>query len=336
MRKPVRAKTGNNQYLVFTRAMALAKELGITPMYERIRVLEGIPEADLPSSSLSTTLSTPSRVSTTPALSWSASPMTSGGRASSAGRMTTIVEVESNAKDSDTEVYAPLPKRKRTLRERIKLTLEECLTPLDNPLDDQGDDLMDNTLDVKSDNKSNVVSDGETTISLRITDAENKLDEFFNRTMLVHFSSRTELYADCLPLCAASSVASPSRSVDVTCITVATPVRIATDNNECTHHSSYARCVRCKGKRRQIEQQYSTMWMLYSGALMHFTFTMNNFADFCHYKVHQPLYTADGITYMTGKGTVFLSLETGTTIKLNSVTFVPNLTHKLISMGALL
>ena len=50
------------------------------------------------------------------------------------------------------------------------------------------------------------------------------------------------------------------------------------------------------------------------------------------------LYTrnTDGITFMTGEGTVFLTLESGKTIRLKNVALVPNLTNKLVSMGALL
>ena len=58
------------------------------------------------------------------------------------------------------------------------------------------------------------------------------------------------------------------------------------------------------------------MWMLDSGASMHFTFSMNDFADFQPFDTHRPLQTADGVTYMTGAGTVFLVLETGKTVKL--------------------
>ena len=76
--------------------------------------------------------------------------------------------------------------------------------------------------------------------------------------------------------------------------------------------------------------------MLDSGASMHFTFSMNDFADFQPYETHRPLQTADGVTYMTGAGTVFLVLETGKTVKLINVGFVPNLRSKLVSMGALL
>ena len=78
------------------------------------------------------------------------------------------------------------------------------------------------------------------------------------------------------------------------------------------------------------------MWMLDSGASMHFIFTMSDFADFHYYNVQQPLYMADGVTYMTGEGTVFLALESGRTMKLTSIAFIPNLTNKLVSMGALL
>ena len=69
---------------------------------------------------------------------------------------------------------------------------------------------------------------------------------------------------------------------------------------------------------------------------MHFTFSMNDYANFRYYKVHCPLYTADGVTYRTGEETVILPLESGKTIELTSVALVPNLTNKLISMGALL
>ncbi len=172
------------------------------------------------------------------------------------------------------------------------------------------------------------------TISLGATEEED-LDEWFDSYVSVFPSHHSKLYAD-FPLYLAGEGASSSCRVDSTCIPIAISLCLATEDNTCLHCSSFAKCARCKGKGKQSNQHTSNMWMLDSGASMHFTFSMNNFADFQPYETHRPLQTADGITYMTGAGTVFLVLETGKTVKLINIGFVPNLRSKLVSMGALL
>ena len=64
-------------------------------------------------------------------------------------------------------------------------------------------------------------SDGEATISLGVTDAEAKVNEFFSQTWSVHPYPCNELYADCLPIAAVTSVANPSHSMHVP---IATPI----------------------------------------------------------------------------------------------------------------
>ena len=182
-----------------------------------------------------------------------------------------------------------------------------------------------------------VTDDRESAVSLGQSECEDDVEVFFDQTWYAHHPlSHSESYADCLHP-AVTSVASSSRRVarprDVP---VATPLRLATDDNTCHHRSSYAECAHCKGKQRTNQSDSSMMWMLDSGASMHFTYSIDDFADFHYYKSRRPLHTADGITYMTGEGTVLVPLETGSTLKLTSVALVPNLTNKLISLGALL
>ena len=64
-------------------------------------------------------------------------------------------------------------------------------------------------------------SDGEAAISLGVTDAEAKVNEFFSQTWSVHPYPYNELYADCLPIAAVTSVANPSHSMHVP---IATPI----------------------------------------------------------------------------------------------------------------
>ena len=120
-------------------------------------------------------------------------------------------------------------------------------------------------------------------------------DDFFNKAWYVRQPlSRNELYADCLHP-AVLSVANSSRCVDVphVDVPVATPLRLATDDNTCHHRSSYAECARCKGKGKQPAERVDSAWMLDSGASMHFTYSMNDYVDFRYYGAQRPLNTAD-------------------------------------------
>ena len=179
------------------------------------------------------------------------------------------------------------------------------------------------------------MDEGEDAISLGLSDFEDEVNTFFDKSWYVnHTLPYNELYANCLHP-AVTSVAPPSRHVELP-VPVATPLRLAAEDNTCCHHSTLAECAQCKGKGKQPAERSDSLWMLDSGASMHFTYSMNDYADFRYYGARRPLYTADGVTYMIGEGTVLVPLESGSILKLTNVALVPNLTSKLVSMGALL
>ena len=321
LHKPVRKTTGNHMYLSLTRALSLAEDLRIQATPEHIRTLEDLVRQLLISTDSLTTSSktlcdteivfsddlsvsnSQSRIETDSYASRETSPMRSGTAALRFGKIKARSSATTDGEDplsSDMDEPVPAPKRKRTLKER-----------LDDPMD-----VMDDA------------------VSLGLTDCEDEVEEFFDRTWYVYRPLHyTESYADCLHP-AVTSVASPSLCiVSKRDVPVATPLRLATEDNTCLHHSSYAECARCKGKNRQPTEYNDPdrAWMIDSGASMHFTFCLDDYVDFHYYSTPQPLHTADGVTNMIGEGTVLVPTEFGTTLKLTNVTLVPNLTYKLIS-----
>ena len=240
---PVREHIGDNQYPSLTRALALAEDLGIPPTFERLRTLEKALESQSSTDSsitssekqpsflssmkedmqlddsarsasrtptpLSDTRSTPSR---TP------SPTRSGTAALVFGKRTSTHS--SVAGTSDLEDL-PKNKRKRTLKERVAPTLIERMG---EPMDE-----------------------GEDAISLGLSDFEDEVNTFFDKSWYVNHSlPYNELYADCLHP-AVTSVAPSSRHVELP-VPVATPLCLSAEGNICCHHSTLAECAQCEGK----------------------------------------------------------------------------------------
>jgi hypothetical protein len=104
-------------------------------------------------------------------------------------------------------------------------------------------------------------------------------------------------------------------------------------NDICAHHTSYSKCVKCKGK--QVSNKINDLWLLDSGASFHFTNNMDDFAKYSPLK--KPVYvaTATSTTGVIGVGTVILNYESQV-VRLAPVYYIPELNCRLISMGTLL
>ncbi|TBU25560.1 hypothetical protein BD311DRAFT_669430, partial [Dichomitus squalens] len=173
LRKLVCVATGNNKYLSLTRAISLAEELNILATPKRIWTLENLVRqlptstgssmtfsetlremetifSDVPSASIS--LSSPDT-------SREPSPIRSGTATLRLGRTKAPSPLTTDGEDplsSDKEEPVPPPKRKHTLKERLAPTLRERL---DEPMDE-----------------------ADNAVSLGLTDAEEEIDDFFERT----------------------------------------------------------------------------------------------------------------------------------------------------------
>ncbi|EJF60681.1 hypothetical protein DICSQDRAFT_170830 [Dichomitus squalens LYAD-421 SS1] len=173
LRKPVCVATGNNKYPSLTHAISLAEELDILATPERIRTLENLmrrlPTSTGSSMTSSETLREMETVSSdvpsasislsSPDTSREPSPIRSGTAALRLGRTKAPSPLTTDGEDPlflDEEEPVPPPKCKRTLKERLAPTLREHL---DDPMDEADD-----------------------TVSLGLTDAEEEIDDFFERT----------------------------------------------------------------------------------------------------------------------------------------------------------
>ena len=103
-------------------------------------------------------------------------------------------------------------------------------------------------------------------------------------------------------------------------------------NYKCEHDDSFALCAKCKGKSH---------WLLDSGASAHFTYDKNDFIEYEDIPTNEriPVGTASNVIYVKGKGTVLLKHYMGdeaVTTRLYPVLYIPEITHKLLSMGEFL
>ena len=76
------------------------------------------------------------------------------------------------------------------------------------------------------------------------------------------------------------------------------------------------------------------IWMLDSGALWHFTYNTNDFVEL-EAITPLPIYTANGQTEITGKGTVIFTVD-GCTIRVYPVYYIPDIKTHLLSLGQFL
>ena len=83
------------------------------------------------------------------------------------------------------------------------------------------------------------------------------------------------------------------------------------------------------------------LWMIDSGASVHVTPDLNDFAEYQSFDKPKPIYTADkqSQVVLLGEGTVFLEIENSNVhkhfIKLEKVCYMPEASHRLISSGQL-
>ena len=87
-------------------------------------------------------------------------------------------------------------------------------------------------------------------------------------------------------------------------------------------------CASCEKSKNK------TMWMLDSGASLHFT---NDLDDFIEYEAIAPveIRTATTVTHVIGRGTVILTVD-GVAIRISPVHYIPDLTTRLLSLGQFL
>jgi hypothetical protein len=108
-------------------------------------------------------------------------------------------------------------------------------------------------------------------------------------------------------------------------------------NENCVHLISFSACARCKGKR---PDQSSLIWMLDSGASEHFTMSLDDFSEYSPFETKMIAYTTNGVAAIEGKGTVIIRYkdeqEYAVVARLHPILYMPQLTHRLLSMGSFL
>ena len=110
------------------------------------------------------------------------------------------------------------------------------------------------------------------------------------------------------------------------------------NNLNCEHRQSYAQCNHCKGKN---PSEMGTLWLLDSGASLHF---MHDFNDFIEYETakladRMPVRMASEIIHIEGKGAVLLEHKVKNkpvSTCLYPVYYIPKISMCLISMGQFL
>ena len=91
--------------------------------------------------------------------------------------------------------------------------------------------------------------------------------------------------------------------------------------------------ISCLPLHDELSENEAT-WMLDSGASWHFTYKANDFIE-PEAIPPVPIYTADGRTDITGKGTVIFTVD-GRTIRVYPVYHVPDINTCLLSLGQFL
>jgi hypothetical protein len=110
------------------------------------------------------------------------------------------------------------------------------------------------------------------------------------------------------------------------------------NNVNCEHGQSFALCNRCKGKSAS---NMGTLWLLDSGASLHFTHNFNDFIDYETAKPADwmPIRTASDIVHVEGKGAVLIEHKVNNKLVqtcLYPVHYIPKISTHLISMGQVL
>ena len=85
---------------------------------------------------------------------------------------------------------------------------------------------------------------------------------------------------------------------------------------------------------RETYTENEAIWMLDSGASWHFTYDTNDFVEL-EAITPLPIYTANGQTEITGKGTVIFTVD-GSTIRVYPIYYIPDVKTCLLSLGQFL
>jgi hypothetical protein len=110
------------------------------------------------------------------------------------------------------------------------------------------------------------------------------------------------------------------------------------NNLDCKHRQSFAQCNHCKGKSAS---KMGTLWLLDSGASLHFTHDFNNFIEYetANPADRMPVRTVLDIVHIEGKGTVLLEHKVNNKLvqtRLYPVHYIPKISTRFISMGQFL
>ena len=87
--------------------------------------------------------------------------------------------------------------------------------------------------------------------------------------------------------------------------------------------------------QNKMSREKQTLWLLDSGASLHFTHDINDFIEYSPLKEELTVVTANGRTRATGVGTVLLNCGTQR-VRISPVYYIPELTSRLLSMGEFL
>ena len=110
------------------------------------------------------------------------------------------------------------------------------------------------------------------------------------------------------------------------------------NNLNCEHRQSYVQCNHCKGKSAS---KMGTLWLLDSGASLHFKHEFNDFIEYEAAKLADRISvrTVSEIIHIEGKGTVLLKHKVNNKLvstHLYPVYYIPKISMCLISMGQFL
>lgn len=120
------------------------------------------------------------------------------------------------------------------------------------------------------------------------------------------------------------------------------PCIVSFDENICAHSLDYSQCAHCKGKGVASAQRSSSMpvWLLDSGASLHFTNNMDDFVEYEPIDDQMAVATANGVAFIKGQGTVILNCANpqgdAATVRISPVYYIPELTARLLSLGTFL
>ena len=179
-------------------------------------------------------------------------------------------------------------------------------------------------------------SDPDDTVSLGWTD--NELDDELARVAGIDEQYRRVL--DTHACNSDTNALSPAACRQLGSLFLDTPVVLSSRVNLCPS-MPHTLCADCKrhGRAEHVDDP-APMWILDSGASMHFTGNMDDFIEYTPLDKVIPISTATNIAIVEGQGTVILNcpLETGghSTVRIAPVYYIADLSSRLLSLGEFL